>query len=641
MNDRILVIDDQLATEADVQDSFLSAIQPATNPMDGIASRMPRIPREKFEFHSGQDSAGRNSEDAVVNEVAKRWPKDASVVGDRWSLILLDLQFDERDTKKKATSRSDPQFGFKLLERLRREFGSDLPVVMLTTHTERKDDANYAGPDGFLAKPMANEHVRFQAEFARCFLENALIPDLRTGDKQLIGRSTQWMKVLREARRFALNPIGIYLILGESGSGKTELVRYMHHYSGRAGQFEHYVARPTNQDLVPGELFGNWYGAHDKADRSQSGKIERCHLGTFFLDEIPNLPTDVQKSILELRGTDENGWRSIPRLHYFPTSPPARVDDATASVVRGARRDGNKVRADVMVVVATNRDLRDEAVRKETHFQFDLYNHLGGPLVLPPLNDRKQDAPDIFATKVREGARQLGRQRQITVNSAVDAILGRIDYSLPGRGNVAFLEKLASNSLRQLREFDEILPRHLPPDVVKESEASSSDAANLESTAKSASHDSLASPLAKPDSNPAIVATTPTELVTQSALAKSTVNHLRRNVDLLEKALVETREKNRSTGLPGDFIPAAALAQLLGQEKVEGADIRRHLNEILGGILNRAEYLAAPLRKHGFNELVDYVNSRPILMEFHHYATDRGYTIKMVNEALKGLPDKT
>jgi hypothetical protein len=132
----------------------------------------------------------------------------------------------------------------------------------------------------------------------------------------------------------------------------------------------------------------------------------------------------------------------------------------------------------------------------------------------------------------------------------------------------------------------------------------------------------------------------PAELNTQSALAKAAVNDLRRNVDLLEKALIETRERNRSTGLPGDFIPAAALAQLLGLEKVEGADIGRHLNEILGSILNRAEYLAAPLRQYGFNDLVDYVKSRPILMEHYRYATEKKYTMKMVNEALKNALDE-
>jgi DNA-binding NtrC family response regulator len=631
MNDKILVIDDQYATDEDVRDAFLAAVAPTTRTTDGLSSRMPRISKGDFEFHSGQDSSGLNSEEAVVAKVTERWSKDSSTVRDRWSLILLDLQFDETGRKINNSVRSDPQFGFAVFDRLRREFDADLPIVMLTTHTERKSDANEAGPEAFLAKFSEREAAGFYQQFARCYLESALIPDLRSDDKLLVGNSVQWMKVLREARRFALNPIGIYLILGESGSGKTELARYMHHYSGRSGHFESYTARPTNQDLMPNELFGYWYGGHNKADRSQAGKIEQCHGGTFFLDEIPNLPTDAQKALLELRGTDENGLRSIARLGFFPSAPPARVTQANDSIVQDAQRDGNKVKVDVMLLTATNRDLRDEAVRKETHFQFDLYNRLGGPLVVPSLNERREDVPEIFAVKVREGARQLGCQRPITISPKVNEILQNLDYSVAGRGNVAFLERIAAHALMQLQGYDEIIPRRLPPDVVTELGGRSGGASRAQTTATSAL--SVSSPLQ-------VAGVAPAELNTQSALAKAAVNDLRRNVDLLEKALIETRERNRSTGLPGDFIPAAALAQLLGLEKVEGADIGRHLNEILGSILNRAEYLAAPLRQYGFNDLVDYVKSRPILMEHYRYATEKKYTMKMVNEALKNALDE-
>jgi DNA-binding NtrC family response regulator len=212
MPHQILVIDDQIGAGGGDQTFFLRSVGYYHHSAGG-KELVPGYPYE-FSFHTGQDARQLNSVEAVKEVVAARWPDRD---GNRWALILLDVRFGD-----------DPEFGFTLLEALRddQKFKNDLPIVMLTSEDESKrGKAGERQADGFLPKTdeIGQRPLLTRSAFDRQIMENGLISDDRDGSERLIGRSVPFLKTLRDARRYASNPVGARILYGESGSGKSEL----------------------------------------------------------------------------------------------------------------------------------------------------------------------------------------------------------------------------------------------------------------------------------------------------------------------------------------------------------------------------------------------------------------------------------
>lgn len=195
----------------------------------------------------------------------------------------------------------------------------------------------------------------------------------------IVGQSPAWVRV-KEIGVKAARVTSNVLIIGESGTGKEVIAQAIHNASGRTGPFVPINCGAIPKELLQSELFGYEPGAFTGAKKTGSeGKFEIANGGTVFLDEIGEMPVDMQVSLLRF------------------------LQDKT--VVRVGGTTPRKV--DVRIIAATNRDL-DEAVKNGT-FREDLYYRLNVITIkLPPLRERKEDIPLLVNSMVREVSNQLG-----------------------------------------------------------------------------------------------------------------------------------------------------------------------------------------------------------------------------------------
>lgn len=603
----ILVIDDEIGIpDSPERTAFLRAV--GYFPSTGGKEPVKNYPYE-FEFHSGRNEAVANSVEAVKNTVLAGWPFEDKR---RWSLVLLDVRFG-----------ADAGFGFTLLRALRDDprFDSDLPIVMLTSEGSGKNErADKLRANGFF--PKADEDgkpVWSEKGLHQRVLRFGLIPDDRdaalldaTKTVRLLGRSLPMLKMLREARRCGLD-IGNRILYGETGSGKTELAGYIHCFTGREGPYRHWIADAPNPQLMKTKLFGWWKNAFSDAKISEPGEIEKAHGGTFFLDEISNLPPEIQTTFLGVRKQDEQGRRIIEREGKFPLG----TDDqrqARQSVVEGAELLSDfRIRTDVYLISGTKDNLEDPLVREKKGFRDDLHNALGSPLRCLSLNERSEDIPELFTAFVRAELNRPGSpQREFVIEQDVFDLLGGRNWSQ--RGNIRDLERIAQYAAQQLGDFRTIHPDRLPPDVLN-------DAKSTYLKAAAAVEKAEATPAPIPTGPEAVASQPSIEKVSSAAgsLAQAELQHLRLRAGLLEDAAEATRKEDPSTGIKGKYQPTAAVARLMGN-KVTPTNAKRIIKDILGAILDTPLYMVEAYGEKQLSDVRAWISSRPVLMSFYRYA---------------------
>jgi two-component system response regulator PilR (NtrC family) len=313
-----------------------------------------------------------NVPEQAVGAIRQGWP---AADGSRWALVLLDLRF----TEGKLDNYGDPErgslFGAEvLLPLLRREFGDDLPIVVLssTSRDELNATVRELGALDFIQRvPGAGAPPEESRRALRevLFL-HGLVPD-DTG--MVAGTSLDVLKMLRQARRGARSARTI-LLEGETGTGKGLLARYIHAASDRArGPFETFNAAQRTAELQADELFGHWQGAFTDARTDIPGIWERAQGGTLFIDEVADLDESVQLRLMQ--PIEE---RRVRRLGHPPRGAAAEIE------------------VDVRVLLATNRSLAGAATLKK-----DFLNRINAFVVhVPPLRDRREDIPLLAARLV-------------------------------------------------------------------------------------------------------------------------------------------------------------------------------------------------------------------------------------------------
>ena len=333
-----------------------------------------------------------------------------------YDLIFLDVRMPGLD-------------GLTVLARLRAS-RPDALVIVMTAHgtMETAIQAMQRGAYDYLAKPFDIDEVLLLAERALLAQE---VAQLKTGLQEvwefgaLIGRHSRMQEIYKAIGRIAASDVTV-LLRGESGTGKELVARAIHHYSRRAGRpFVAVSCAAIPATLLESELFGHERGAFTDAKERKLGKFELAHGGTMFLDEVGDMPPELQTKLL--RALQE---RSFERV--------------------GGQEP---IRVDVRILAATNREL--EALIKEGRFRDDLYYRLNVvELPLPPLRERRRDIPLLVDHFLAKYADDLGVR--IVAPEALDRLVG---YEWPG--NVRELENVMQRAM-VMATGGVILPEHLP-----------------------------------------------------------------------------------------------------------------------------------------------------------------------------------
>jgi len=331
-------------------------------------------------------------------------------------------------------------------------------VAIMTGHgsIESAVDAMKLGAYDYIEKPFRVEKMRLllqrMAEKVRLVNENAFLRDKVTTDENLdgiIGSSAGMQDVLRMISRLKDTRTPV-LISGESGTGK-ELVARAIHFRGALAK-SNFVAVDCGAlvpTLLESELFGYEKGAFTGATKTKAGLFQAANGGTIFLDEIGELPLEMQAKLL----------RVLQEKEVRPVGSNEKID------------------VDVRVVAATNHDL--EAAYRAGTFRKDLYFRLNVVTVhIPPLRERRSDIPMLvhhFLNRYTPG---------IHLQVTAAAMKSLLQYDWPG--NVRELENCIARAVT-LGDHQTIDVHDLPPAIRTEQpitqEMSPQDASSLSTTA--------------------------------------------------------------------------------------------------------------------------------------------------------------
>jgi len=231
--------------------------------------------------------------------------------------------------------------------------------------------------------------------------------------EEIVGTSPALQSVLDRVAKVAPTDSTV-LITGETGTGKELIARAIHKRSKRSARaFVSVNCAAIPPSLIPSELFGHEKGAFTGAVQRRLGRFELAEGGTIFLDEIGELPAETQIALLR-----------VLQEHEFE------------------RVGGNRpIRADVRVIVATNRDL--QAAMAAATFRSDLFYRLNVfPIEMPPLRERKEDIPLLVEYFIDRYASKAGKKMRSINQKTLDLL---IQYAWPG--NIRELQNVIERSV--------------------------------------------------------------------------------------------------------------------------------------------------------------------------------------------------
>jgi two-component system response regulator HydG len=324
-----------------------------------------------------------------------------------------------------------------------KEQDSMTPVILMTAQASLQTAVAAVNQGAFyyVQKPFSNDELlailRRACEYRQIRVENRqLKQEIRRKDRTTverpIGKSRRFIEVLKLAEMVAPSDSTV-LIQGESGTGKEVIARYLHNLSARPdGPFLSINCGALPENLLESELFGHVKGSFTGAVRDKQGLFAAARGGTFFMDEVGEMPPSLQIKLL----------RVLQEREVIPVG-------ATEAIP-----------VDVRIVAATNRDLEEEVRRG--HFRSDLFYRLNVIAVeLPCLRDRRDDLVMLIDHFLQEMATERNSPAKALSSEALDAVMV---YDWPG--NVRELQNALEHAV-VLTKAALIEPAALPERITR------------------------------------------------------------------------------------------------------------------------------------------------------------------------------
>jgi two-component system nitrogen regulation response regulator GlnG len=378
----------------------------------------------------------------IDDDSSIRWVMDKALT----NAGLQVATFDSADSALRAISKQEPAVvvtdirmpgmdGLALLEHIDHHY-PDLPVIIMTAHSDLDSavSAYKGGAFEYLPKPFdVDEAVALVKRALETRAQQAVETPQQPQEEapEIIGKAAAMQDVFRAIGRLAHSNATV-LINGESGTGKELVAQALHQHSARAKQpFVALNMAAIPRDLLESELFGHERGAFTGAQNRRAGRFEQANGGTLMLDEIGDMPAELQTRLLRVLADGE----------FYPVGAhtPKKVD--------------------VRIIAATHQNLEQRV--REGQFREDLFHRLNVIRIhIPSLRERREDIPLLMRHFLQRAARELEVETK-TLSSAAAAILSTLDWP----GNVRQLENLC-RLLTVMAPGQEIHVEDLPDELL-------------------------------------------------------------------------------------------------------------------------------------------------------------------------------
>ncbi len=318
-----------------------------------------------------------------------------------FDLALVDLKLGDED-------------GISLMDKLH-QVNPEMPIIIFTAYgtIENAVEAMRRGAYGYLTKPF--DYNDLLEEIKDCIEKSSLAKEIKSlrnmskeryGFEHIIYKSEKMKRILEQVAQAAAVDSNVH-IEGESGTGKELIAKSLHVASSRKdGPFVAINCAAIPENLMESELFGYERGAFTGAARGKKGLLALADKGSFFLDEISEMPLSMQAKLL----------RVLEEREFFPLG-------------------GEKsIKVDTRIIVASNRNLEEEVALG--NFRKDLYYRIHViPIKLPPLRERKEDIPYLARHFLEKISAKMNKNITVLSPSALQTLLLQ-----PWPGNVRELE---------------------------------------------------------------------------------------------------------------------------------------------------------------------------------------------------------
>jgi DNA-binding NtrC family response regulator len=313
-----------------------------------------------------------------------------------------------------------------------RERHPSLPVILVTAFGTIGDavEAIRSGAFDYITKPFDEaELLRVVGNAVRTAADSGTEPIGSPAAEEwfgMVGNSPAWLEVRKVIEKASTSPFPV-LILGETGTGKELVARAIHRISRRReGPFIKVNGAAIPPTLWEAEVFGYEKGAFTGAATSKPGRFELADGGTFFLDEVGEVPLPMQGKLLRV------------------------LQDREFERVGGVKT----LTADTRLICASNRDMRKRM--EAGKFREDLFYRINGiPIVLPPLRARREDILPLAESFLKRTCAEMGFERK-----QLDQESAEILERYPWPGNIRELENAVGRAVA-LSEGEEITPPDL------------------------------------------------------------------------------------------------------------------------------------------------------------------------------------